>query len=470
MAKAARQRRLKKEKERQRRRLAGERAGRPGMPPRARPRPQGPPPRSQERENEPAEPSLADFVAVGIGDALSALAGGSADIFETYVAALGGQFRPGLDAIVSRELVGFLRASVTAAWRHGWQPAELVRHVSREMGDAGAGMAADMIAEEMCAYAAATVDDRWRAQLAALGCEVWWGNDAGAYLGRWGARRAHSGEDAVRTGLELLHVLRHLVILPRLGPLPGTAGPRVTGGAGAEANERILSKVRALLAKAESTEFAEEAEALSARAQELMTKYSIDHALLAAQAGRRDEPAGRRVAVDAPYEVAKASLLGAVAKANRCRTVLYERLGTSAVIGFGADLDAVELLFTSLLVQANSAMLRAGAKRDRHGRSRTRAFRQSFLVAYAVRIGERLAGVADEAERRAAAEAPGRSLLPVLAARNEAVDEAVDAMFGDSLTHARAARVTDAEGWYSGRAAADLANLRGHREVSSRSA
>jgi hypothetical protein len=83
---------------------------------------------------------------------------------------------------------------------------------------------------------------------------------------------------------------------------------------------------------------------------------------------------------------------------------------------------------------------RAGAKRDRHGRSRTRAFRQSFLVAYAIRIGERLEGVTDDAERRAVAEAPGRSLLPVLAAR------------------------------YSGRAAADLATLQGHREVSPRSA
>jgi hypothetical protein len=331
-------------------------------------------------------------------------------------------------------------------------------------------MATDMIAEEMRGYAAATVDDRWRSQLAALGCEVWWGNDAGAYLGRWGARRAEGRDIAVRTGLELLHVLLHLVVLPRLSPLPGTSRPHAAGGAGVAADERILSKVRALLAKAESTEFAEEAEALSARAQELMAKYSIDHALLAARAGRRDEPAGRRVAVDAPYEAAKASLLSAVAKANRCRTVLYQRLGMSAVIGFDADLDAVELLFTSLLVQANSAMLRAGPKRDRYGRSRTRAFRQSFLVAYAVRIGERLAGVADEAERRAAAAAPGRSLLPVLAARNEAVDEAVDAMFGDSLTFGRATRATDAEGWYSGRAAADLATLQGHQEVTARSA
>ena len=84
--------------------------------------------------------------------------------------------------------------------------------------------------------------------------------------------------------------------------------------------------------------------------------------------------------MDNPYESPKATLLHAVAQANRCRSVWQKALGISAVIGFPADLDAVELLFTSLLVQANTAMLREGAKRDACGRSRTRAFRQSFLT------------------------------------------------------------------------------------------
>jgi hypothetical protein len=477
MGKAARQRRLKKEKERQRRRVAysradGHGATGPSRPRTQAPRTQAPPPRTQAPPPlGQAELSLRELAALAISEALRAQAEGCTDTFRTCVAALASRRRPGLDAIVSRELVGCLRAAVTVAWRHGWQPAELVRHVGREMGDAHAQVAADMIADEMRAYAAATVGDRWRAQLAALGCEVWWGSDD-AYLDRWRARRAGSREDAVSTGLELLYVLHHLAVLPRLCPLPGTARPAAGRPADREraADERALGKIRALLAKAESTEFAEEAEALSARAQELMAKYSIDHALLAAEVGNKDEPAGRRLPVDNPYEAAKASLLSAVATANRCRAVRYERLGMSAVIGFAADLDAVELLFTSLLVQANTAMLRAGAKRDRYGRSRTRAFRQSFLVAYAIRIGERLAGVTEDAERQAAAQAPGRSLLPVLAARDQAVGDAVDAMFGDSLTRGRATRATDSEGWYSGRAAADLATLHGHREVSARSA
>jgi hypothetical protein len=237
----------------------------------------------------------------------------------------------------------------------------------------------------------------------------------------------------------------------------------------------MLGRIRALLAKAESTEFAEEAEALSARAQELMAKYSIDHALLAAESGRQETAGGRRIAVDNPYEAPKASLLQTVAQANRCRVVWSKDVGLVTVIGFPADLDAVELLFTSLLVQANTAMLRAGGKQDAHGRSRTRAFRTSFLVSYAIRIGERLSAAAGQAEQEAVAEqraaadggsgGGGTDLVPFLAARHQAVDDAVDEMFGDGLTRTRAVRATDAEGWTSGRAAADLASLHNHAQV-----
>jgi hypothetical protein len=55
--------------------------------------------------------------------------------------------------------------------------------------------------------------------------------------------------------------------------------------------------------------------------------------------------------------------------------------------------------------------------------------------------------------------------VPFLAARHRAVDDAVDAMFGDTLTRGRAVRATDAEGWHSGRVAADMASLHNHAAV-----
>jgi len=487
MGKAGRQRRLRQEKERERQR-ASRAAGAPGQVP-------------GFQSGQRHVPSQREQVEAAIGEAVNAVCAGSQDAYGKHLDRLAIERTPGWTQAVSRSLVEYLRRFVTDAWRRGWQPAELARHLGRELSAGHAAMVSDMIADEMRGYAAASVDGRWAAQVAAIeaaapGKGAWWGNDA-EYLGAWYAL----GRDAefigtVTTAIETMHAFHHLPILEKLLPLPGTGSATAPTPAGTanSADERMLGKIRALLSKAESTEFAEEAEALSARAQALMAKYSIDHALLAAESGREEAPGGRRIGVDNPYEAPKVSLLQTVAQANRCRTVWSKEIGLVTVIGFPADLDAVELLFTSLLVQANTAMLRAGGKQDAYGRSRTRAFRQSFLVSYAIRIGERLAEATSHAEQEAVAEQQaaggarddganengahengahengahengGTDLVPFLAARQEAVDDAVDAMFGNSLKRSRSPRATDAEGWSSGRAAADMASLHNREQV-----
>jgi Protein of unknown function (DUF2786) len=222
--------------------------------------------------------------------------------------------------------------------------------------------------------------------------------------------------------------------------------------AGKAADERMLARVRALLAKAESTTFPEEAEAYTAKAQELMTRYSIDHALLMARSGGREEPATRRIFVDNPYAAQKTLLLQAVAGANRCRCVWAKNLGFATVIGFPNDLDAVELLFTSLLVQGVRAM-------TLH-RTTTAPFRRAFLTAYAHRIGERLYQAAQAAETDASREV---DLLPVLSRRESEVQK----RFREEFPAVRTQRisVSNREGWAEGRAAADRAVLHGHAAV-----
>ncbi|MBW8486139.1 DUF2786 domain-containing protein [Actinomadura parmotrematis] len=262
--------------------------------------------------------------------------------------------------------------------------------------------------------------------------------------------RGGSRTTCISGALDLLRLLRSLPRLPSLSAL--AAAP----GADAGVDVRVLGRVRALLAKAESTEFPEEAEALSARAQQLMARHSIDRALLSARTGTGDAPSGRRVAVDNPYDGPKAALLTVVADANRCRAVWHRELGLATVLGFPADLAAVEVLFTSLLVQATAAMLHAGPRRDALGRSRTRSFRHAFLNAYAARVGERLR----ESAGAAVAEAGGKDLLPVLSRRDEAVRQAVDSLF-PNLSKGRARTVSNHEGWAAGRAAADRASLDG---------
>jgi hypothetical protein len=248
----------------------------------------------------------------------------------------------------------------------------------------------------------------------------------------------------------VLELLRLWGRLPRITPLTAPGGPVRPARQGGE--HKMLGRIRALLAKAESTAFPEEAEALSAKAQHLMARHSIDEALLAgagASGATGDGPGARRVGVDAPYEGAKALLLDAVAAANRCQAVWSSEFGFSTVVGYEADLEAVELLYTSLLVQADKALNR--------GRSRSKNFRQSFLIAYAGRIRERLAAATEEAAAEVAEETAEPRLLPVLAAREVAVGAATERMFPETTTHRL--RVRDGEGWEHGTAAADRAKL-----------
>jgi len=144
----------------------------------------------------------------------------------------------------------------------------------------------------------------------------------------------------------------------------------------------------------------------------------------AGQEGHAGPVTARRLWIDQPYVSAKSMLVHAVAEANRCQSVLSESLGFCTLIGEPADLEAVELLVTSLLVQANAAMLRYGQQADRRGASRTRSFRRSFLIAYASRIGERLMASTEEATAQT-----GRvsELLPVLRSARERVEDACNA-------------------------------------------
>jgi hypothetical protein len=221
----------------------------------------------------------------------------------------------------------------------------------------------------------------------------------------------------------------------------------------------VLEKVRALLAKAESTTFDAEAEALTAKAQELMARHRIERAVVEAESGAvASSPTARRIDVDDPYAGAKALLLSIVADANGCRAVWSKYEHVSTVFGFADELDAVEELFTSLLVQATAALVRAGSKRDAYGRSRTKSFRRSFLIAFAVRIGERLRAVVD-ATVADVSTSTGTELVPILARRREATEAAARAAF--PRTGRMSASASDAEGWHAGTAFGDQADLGG---------
>ncbi|MEU3949038.1 DUF2786 domain-containing protein [Streptomyces sp. NPDC029526] len=325
---------------------------------------------------------------------------------------------------------------VATAWRRNWQPADVVRIVRRELDERCVRLVAALIRDQASQDRAR--GPRWQAQLDGLPAEP--------------APRTDRFSHATAV-LELYRLLLRLPALealdepPPAGTVPSRGG---AGGTAAAPESRMLTRIRALLAKAEATAYPEEAEALSAKAQELMARHSVDEALLAAGAPAVEAPVGWRIGVEAPYEQTKAVLLDAVATANHCRAVWNEALGFSTVVGFASDLEAVELLHTSLLVQATTAMTKAEAAQRAGGRKRTKTFRQSFLAAYVHRVGARLT--------EAAGTQVTDDLLPVLASREAAVTERLDDLFPETTT-TRLRGVDDAAGWEEGVRAADDARV-----------
>jgi hypothetical protein len=106
-----------------------------------------------------------------------------------------------------------------------------------------------------------------------------------------------------------------------------------------------------------------------------------------------------------------------------------------------------------------------GERRGKSSSRRTREYDESFLNAFALRIGERLRDATEVASRQAA-EADGQDrLLPVLASRATAVG---NASTRSSRTDPAAAPIRDAEGWSSGTAAADRAALDAGRRTAPR--
>ena len=85
----------------------------------------------------------------------------------------------------------------------------------------------------------------------------------------------------------------------------------------------LLNRVRKLLAKAEAEGVTPpEAEALTAKAAELVARYGIDRARLAATRPDTDRPGSRIIDIDNPWAQVRAHLLAGLAGAMRCQCVL----------------------------------------------------------------------------------------------------------------------------------------------------
>ncbi|HEY0815433.1 MAG TPA: DUF2786 domain-containing protein [Pseudonocardia sp.] len=225
-----------------------------------------------------------------------------------------------------------------------------------------------------------------------------------------------------------------------------------------------LDTVRKLLAKADGAATPEEAQTYTEKAVAMMARHGIDEALLAASRGPgaagRDEIGTSHIPMADPYSAGKARLLAWTASALRCRAVLHEsgggRVSVVTVLGFAADRARVELLYTSLLLQAGTQLV---AMRPQGAGESVAAYRRSWLHGFAVRVHQRLqdaqaAALADTPSPASAAAEHGRSVALVLADRTDQVERAYAEAF-PRLGRARRATLSG-----SGYAAGDQAGRR----------
>jgi hypothetical protein len=351
---------------------------------------------------------------------------------------------PPLTSDVARAAVhSLMRDVVRGATVSGWSPSDLVEVVRRRARAGDVPRVVGLLHDEAARHSADRLPSAWRDDLHRAGPSQ---------------PVVLDGVDGMQQALELLAVLARLPPLPAVLPAPGSREQEHRGSA---SDDKLLTRVQALLAKAEATEFDDEAEALTAKAQELISRHSLDRLLAQAATGRSGvQPEVRRLWLEAPYVFAKGMLVHVVADANRCRSVISEALGCCTLVGAAGDLDAVEVLVPSLLLQAHVAMTRCGRRTDGTGTSRTRSFRQSFLLAYAQRIGERL----QSADERVVASTGGTAaLVPVLTRHRQRVDAACEALFPQTV--ARGGSVNNPQGWWAGLAAADQAQLGSEQAV-----
>ena len=223
-------------------------------------------------------------------------------------------------------------------------------------------------------------------------------------------------------------------------------------------NENLLRKIRALLTQAEDPAATPaEAEAFSAKAQEMMVRYSIDQALVDAEKpGTRETPVLRVFPMEEGYTKPKMYLLAGIAGAFSTNVVRHESGGTATlhIIGFQSDLNLIDTLYTSLLLQGMRAL-------NRERRS-DRSFRTSFWYGFAQRASQR----AEDTHKRVTEEVTNHeagTALVLVERKSEVAEFAADHYRGRRLGKVAGPQVRDHSGYARGTEAANRADLGGAR-------
>jgi hypothetical protein len=201
-------------------------------------------------------------------------------------------------------------------------------------------------------------------------------------------------------------------------------------------SDKDLTRIAALLRKAEGTDNEHEADAYLQAAQRLATLASVDLAMARAHTHRQERravPTQRSIVIGESGKRGLRTyvqLFLAIGRANNLTCDIARDSSRVYAFGFDTDIDMVEALYASLVVQmvrASDAYIKSGdyarelvTKRVpvvRSGRYQpdyelvdrpvhATTARINFQQAFAVRIGERLTAARQEAEQQVVAQTP----------------------------------------------------------------
>ncbi len=366
-----------------------------------------------------------------------------------------------------RSITGLLIA-LTDAYERGWQPADVMHVTRRALGaDSTAVTAATVLYHYRTTGAADRAPAVWVTQLdqiaeresaaaefaAGLPADC----DSSAFGAALDASGWHLGENE-STATTLLWLE-----LPRVTELcvPPSRWPRIRVESAPEAHDetadpKVLNKIRGLLAKAEATEFVEEAETFTAKAQELMTRYAISATLLHATVSGSPTVRSRRIHLDNPYVKEKVHLLTAIGEANRCA-----RCGSTGSASRRSS--AVRSTSTRWICCSPHCSSRPPGDAGVVPACETRGAHHVVPEGVPVRVRgpDRAAPEGSRAprhgRRRRRVARPRRGPAARTGGTVRAVDAEFDRLF--PTTRAARSRSVDAGGWYAGQSAADDASL-----------
>ena len=171
-------------------------------------------------------------------------------------------------------------------------------------------------------------------------------------------------------------------------------------------DDRMLTRIAALLRQAEGTDNPHEADAFMSAAQRLATASSIDLAVARSHAVNRSAaqaPTQRTISIgEAGTKGLRTyvQLFVLIAAANDVRCDIASNSTFLYAYGFPEDIDASHALYASLVVQmvrASDTYLASG----QHRPTPTITARLNFQLAFGARVGQRLSEARDEARREA---------------------------------------------------------------------